>query len=389
MKLSPKELDNIKRLLLSADSSSVALGYELAKKARTYLNNLKHELIIVAMLSEDKPFRNKLRRYLGRHFSKEQFKEWKLAFEVFHQFPLHYRWDEIATRMLERHEAIRKDFEPAFMQSAHFAAFYYDLGRILQYRLKRQAALARDYYKIVIAGNPQHTDALFNLGHLYQTELYDNENSLRCYQQVVLLKPKMAVVYNNLGSLCSSDPSKIDEAIAYFEKALKYSPNYNLYTCNLAGCYLIANQPEKFEDLVQSVLKNQHNNSRALNQWANYLWEHKKDYKAAEKAYQNGLYLCPNDQYLLGNFGELYEYIYKDYNKAYDYYERSLQLESTAYRLVIMISLLVHHFDDLTKAQEHYNVLQNNLAYQAQARDSSLTDLQWNSFLEAEKILLG
>ncbi|MCP4442801.1 MAG: hypothetical protein GY810_28180 [Aureispira sp.] len=388
MKFSPEELHNIKRLLLSSDQSSVALGYELAKKARIYLNELRHELVIVAMLSEDKSFRNKLRRYLGRHFSPEQFKKWKLAFEVFHKFGQYYHYYPQAEQMIKRHETIRKDFEPSFRQSAHFAEHYYELARILQYRIKRKPKLARDYYKIVTAANSQHADALFNLGHLYQTDLYDNINSEICYHQVLKLRPTMAVAYNNLGSLHSKDASRIDEAIKYFNKALKYNPNYTFYTCNLAGAYLTAKQPEKFEELIHGILSKDRTNKRAINQWANYLWEYKKDYPAAKKAYEDGLRYNPNDQFLVGNFGELYEYVYKDYLKAFEYYQRSLNASTSPYRLVLMISLLVHHLKDFAKAQEYYEVLQNEDAYQYQARDHSLTDEQWNDFLTAEKMLL-
>lgn len=388
MNLSPEELNNIKRLLLSADSSSVALGYELAKKASAYHHELKHELVIVAMLADNKAFRNKLRHYLVKHFSKEQYQQWKLAFEVFYKLSSYYDYDSQVAQLLEQHEALRKDFEPSFRQSAHFAEHYYELAHTLQYTLKRHPKLARDYYNIVLAANPEHPHTLFSLGHLYQISFYDFTNSEICYKKLLKLQPTNALAHNNLCDLYKNN-ARIDEAIKYIKQALKYKPNYSLYALNLADAYLIANQPLAFEKLIQEVLSRDKSNEQALNVWATYHWIHKKDYATAKKIYEQGVHYHPNDEFLVGNLGELYEAIYNDYNKAYEYYKHSLDIRFTSYRLVLMISLLVHHLNDLSKAQKYYEILQNNKAYQTQPRDSSLNDQQWNDFLLAEKILLG
>ncbi|MCP4442802.1 MAG: tetratricopeptide repeat protein [Aureispira sp.] len=386
MKLSSNELNNIKRLLLSKDSSNVTLGYELAKEASAYHNELQYELVIVAMLSKDKPLRNKFRHYLEQHFSPEQFKLWELAFEVFYKFDQYYYPE--AEQTLERHEAIRKDFEPSFRQSAHFAEHYYKLASTLQYTLKERPLLAKDYYNIVIAANPQHTDALFNLGHLYQIFFHDNVNSEICYKKVIELQPTDAIVYNNLGALYKNN-ARLDEAIEHIKKALKHKPNDTLYTLNLADAYKKSNDLLEFERLLKEVLSRDKSNKRVLNVWATYLWIDKKDYAAAKKVYEQGIHYHPNDKFLVGNLGELYETVYKDYHKAFEYYQHLLNTHSPPYHLILIVSLLVNHLKDLTKAQEYYEVLQNKKTYQTQPRDSDLNDQQWSDFLAAEKILVG
>ena len=87
--------------------------------------------------------------------------------------------------------------------------------------------------------------------------------------------------------------------------------------------------------------------------------------------------------------GELYIDIRKEYDKGFELYKKSLELNKSTYRLVTMITVLVEHYKDYNLARGYYRQLIQMFVSNKVVRDRYLKDEQWNAFLAAEQVLLG
>lgn len=88
----------------------------------------------------------------------------------------------------------------------------------------------------VLAMQPEHSEAHLNLGNiLFYQEKYDE--ALLHYKTALRNNPALAARCNsNLGILCST-MGQLDEAISYFQEALKADPRNPAIHCNLGNLY--------------------------------------------------------------------------------------------------------------------------------------------------------
>lgn len=69
------------------------------------------------------------------------------------------------------------------------------------------------------------TSELFNLRGVCYKKLGNFERALDAYEQALRLEPTDARVYFNL-AMCSIGMRRVDDAAAYLQRCLKYSPNF-------------------------------------------------------------------------------------------------------------------------------------------------------------------
>ena len=140
--------------------------------------------------------------------------------------------------------------------------------------------------------------------------------------------------------------------------------------------------------LFQKLLKEAPKETMIWNSWAAYLWNEKQDYKAAEEAYLSGLKANRRDPYLLGNLGELYIDVLKEYDKGVELYRQSIASEDQPYRLTVMVTALVENYEDKwEEAYKYYQILVQKYNPRTVKRHRDLKDEQWEAFLKAEKAL--
>ncbi len=101
--------------------------------------------------------------------------------------------------------------------------------------------------------NPQNYNLHFVLGTLYMT--IDFKKAKKEFSEVIRLKPDHYLSYISLGYLAEADNNK-EEAISYFKKALRYTPNEPIVYNALATVYMRQNRMDEAKDILEEGIKN-------------------------------------------------------------------------------------------------------------------------------------
>lgn len=390
-KLTLTELENLSRLLLSSENNNVELGLAILENHREAYPLLCRELVLIWQLHEDEEKRNQVEQILLSNYTKKQLFQWKKGFDAFRVIPNTYNYTPNVQRILQDHENIRTDYQVLIERNANYSLNYYVVGKRLHQRFKKHLDLAEAYYRIAFKSNPRHEDLLFYLAFLLDKSPKGYAEALQYYLTVEGVNPNSSATLNNIG-LIYDNTGDTDQAYLYYHKALALNPNSALYIRNLASLCTTRMEGEVYKkeakELLIRLLKLDNTSGSNWNSWADYLWNIEQDYDEAEAAYLKGLNVEPKNSLLLGNLGELYIDIRKDYDKGLQLYEESLDIKISSYRLVTMITLLVEHYKDYGTAKKHYQKLLALFAPNSIVRDRYLRDDQWAAFLAAEQILL-
>jgi tetratricopeptide (TPR) repeat protein len=386
--LTPEEIENISVLLLSNSLSMQELGYELIKNNQDFIPNVLDELILICFLGDDSKLKTKVRNFLRKKYSESgEYEQWIKEWDIFKQIHNYRLVDK--KELVLKHEAVRSRLMPKTAQNQEYCNRYYDLAIDLKTPLEKEPELVLQYFLTAEKGLSDNSSYWFSIAYHYHIALRDMANATLSYQKCLALNPNHAAANNNIGSILEHDEKGLtpERALPYYEKAIQLKPNSILYMNNLANVYLRLGRKAEYEELIAKIFEDEPLNNRALNSWCNYLWEHKHDYDAAEKTFTYALKNYPNDYSLLGNFGELYATVHKDYEKAFIHYKRAIEIKNSNYRLICMVSLLINNLDNLYEGLKYYKMLLNLNPGGPVKRDFYLNDLQWQEFLTAEEKL--
>jgi tetratricopeptide (TPR) repeat protein len=391
-KLTLKELENLSRLLLSPDDTSVELGLELLKNNRTAIPMLRRELILIWQLHEEPNFRREIKKLLASKHTDKQLSEWAKGFAIFRELPSIYRYNMRVQELIKAHENIRTDYQKLIERNPSYSLSYYAVAHRLHRRLEKHTDIAELYYRIVLKANPKHEDSLFYLAFLLDKEEKGYKEALELYLKLETINPTASATFNNIGLIYDS-MEQPDLAYAYYKKALKIDPDTTIYMRNLASMCTTrmegAAYKKEAKDLLLHLIEVEPHSGTNWNTWADYLWNVEENHDAAEEAYLKGLRVAPENPWLVGNLGELYIDIRKQYDKGLELYKRSLELESSPYRLVTMVTLLVNQYKNYSVAKDYYKELVQLSSPNQIIRNRYLKESQWTDFLKAEKVLLN
>lgn len=389
-KLTLKELENLSRLLLSPDDTSTEIGLELLKNNRTVVPMLRRELILIWQLHEEPSFRNTIEEMLRSKYGGKQLTTWKKGFAIFTELPSIYRYNMRVQELIKAHENVRTDYQKLIERNPTYSLSYYKLAYRLHRKLEKHLDVAELYYRIVLKANPQHEDALFYLAFMLDKSEEGYAEALELYLKVESINPTSSATLNNIG-LIYDNISEFELSYAYYSKALKLKPQSRVYMRNMANLCTTnmegAVYKKEAKELLLQLIEMEPDLASNWNDWADYLWTVEAAYEDAEAAYLKGLELAPEDPLLVGNLGELYIDVKKEYDKGFELYKKSLELKNSPYRLITMVSFLVHQYEDYKLARMYHKQLVQLSLPNSIVRNRYLQDKQWNAFLEAEKIL--
>lgn len=389
-KLTLEELANLSQLLLSTEDSNILLAFEIIKSHKEAILVLARELVVVWQMHHEADIKATARAILKTKCKLEQLKAWEKGFEIFSKIPNIYIYTPKAYEYIKNHENIRSDFQLFIEKNYNYALGYYLVAKRIHTNYKNHLELAELYYRIALKTNPLHDDLLFYLAFLLDKNEETYPEALQLYLKVESINSNHSAALNNIGVIYDN-MNELELAYKYYSKALNLSPYYGLYLRNLG---ILCNNrlkgdeyKKQAKELLARLIKVEPGVATNWNSWADYLWNTENDYEAAEKAYLKGLEIDPQNHWLLGNLGELYIDIYKEYDKGLELYKKCLTIEETPYRMVTMVTVLVNHYQNYGDAKKYYKKLISISPPNQIIRNRYLRDDQWEAFLEAEKIL--
>ena len=117
-------------------------------------------------------------------------------------------------------------------------------------------------YRQIIAANPNHGDALHNLGFLlYQKENYSDASNF--FKRAIAIKPDNVDFHINLGQALKAQGEK-DAALKCLRRALKINPNHMGANLNMANHLIEIDDASAAEKCLKKVLRKQPDNTAAL-----------------------------------------------------------------------------------------------------------------------------
>ena len=107
---------------------------------------------------------------------------------------------------------------------------------------------AKECYEKAIEINPDYSDAYHNLAVIFQN-LKNYQKAKECYEKLIAINPNYADAHNNLGVILQ-DLGENQKAKECFEKAIKIKPNYEIsYNHLLKSLYKLNDQSALLKEL--------------------------------------------------------------------------------------------------------------------------------------------
>ncbi len=145
------------------------------------------------------------------------------------------------------------------INQSHFDALM-QLGYIWE---KKDVKISIDYFKSATKANSKSTEALYNLGLIYQDN-QQPEKAILCYETINKLDPNNKLAFYNIGYVNLVYLNKYAKGVEYFTKAIGLDPNYIDAWYNRAYCYELLRDKEKATSDYQQVLKLKVNDPKAI-----------------------------------------------------------------------------------------------------------------------------
>jgi tetratricopeptide (TPR) repeat protein len=97
-----------------------------------------------------------------------------------------------------------------------------NLGVIFQNQMNHEKA--KEYYEKALEINLNYSDAHYNLGNIFK-DLGENQKAIGCYQKVIEINPDYADALNSLGNIFK-ELKNYQKAKECYEKVIQIDPNY-------------------------------------------------------------------------------------------------------------------------------------------------------------------
>lgn len=390
--LSPKEIHNLSNLLISSDSSSIEVAFQILNNYKHAIPKVSKELVLISQLSWNADLRQEAIKLLELHVEPSQIKIWNDIFQVFHIYQNLFDVEDFEENWhwFEMHENHRATYMPLILKNIDYTAEYFAIAETIAEYYKARLDWAERYYKISLERNPKDLNTLSTLATLYKDGYQDYPKALALYDKMLEIEPQHYDALEAKGALFLDYIKDINAATTAFQTALQHHPKDETLQIWLADTYMQKNSPELLplgKEMLERILEKNPHNTFAWTIYGNRLWITENKPKEAIKAYTNGLKVNPRSYNILGNLAELYDRVYQDYEQAKDYYVKAFSIYmDDAFHLSNFVRLLVLCTKEFDDAKDYYKHLKG-LFFGAIKREPELNDTQWENFQEAEKVL--
>lgn len=145
------------------------------------------------------------------------------------------------------------------INQSHFDALM-QLGYIWE---KKDVKMSVEYFRSANRANPRSTEALYNLGLIYQ-ENGQPEKAIQSYESIIKIEPDNKLAYYNIGYVNLVYLNKYSEGVSSFTKALALDSNYIDAWYNRGYCYELLKDKQEARSDYEQVLKLKVNDPKAV-----------------------------------------------------------------------------------------------------------------------------
>ncbi|MDM8523125.1 tetratricopeptide repeat protein [Desulfococcaceae bacterium HSG8] len=231
-----------------------------------------------------------------------------------------------------------------------------EFQKAVQYHQAEQFEQAEEIYRKILAGHPNHSDALHllgvlshqtgredaaaeliseairinpehpsyhsNLGIVFQ-ERGEQDKAIACYQKALEIKPDFPDAYNNMG-FALQDQKKTDEAIECYQKALQLKPDYTEACNNLGTALKDQGKTEEAISFYQRALASDGKYVEAYHNMGTALKDQGR-FDEAVSCYQKALEIRPNYAEVWNSMGTAFRERGR-FDEAVSCYKKALEI---------------------------------------------------------------
>jgi len=146
---------------------------------------------------------------------------------VLEQSPNHADANYLAGEIAELEEDFFKDkgyYQRVVVLDDSYPNVNYRLASILAKRFRGQDEAAKDYFKVAAKQDKSNIDALFQLAHLYETKLKNNEKAEKYYHKVLRSEADNSDAFMGLARVAKANEDE-ERALNYYKKAVEIDTN--------------------------------------------------------------------------------------------------------------------------------------------------------------------
>lgn len=141
---------------------------------------------------------------------------------------------------------------------------------------------AREVFEKALEKYPDQYVIWKDLGNIYLTGYEDYGKAEECYQKALAIKPDYPNAQHNIALILEKE-GKLEPALAQFKKIVKAYPKFYFSYIEMANIYLARNNVQMALDSVRRGVSLNPTYPQGLYLLALIYYNHKKDYRSAEK----------------------------------------------------------------------------------------------------------
>lgn len=173
----------------------------------------------------------------------------------------------------------RKAFRNAEKYQRKMPEAYFGMGLVYA-REKGQWVRAIDYFCRALAEKPDYVEAQYHIGLTHLNLM--NRDAIRAFEQVVEMDPDHPDAYYRLGFMYEYDLLKKDGAIEFYEKQLAVNPAHKDAMWRLGQLYRTLSRKDQAARTLSRLMQTQGTNQRQYMLELAEVYLERKDYKKAE-----------------------------------------------------------------------------------------------------------
>ncbi len=180
----------------------------------------------------------------------------------------------------------RKAFRNAEKYQRKMPEAYFGMGLVYA-REKGQWVRAIDYFCRALAEKPDYVEAQYHIGLTHLNLM--NRDAIRAFEQVVEMDPDHPDAYYRLGFMYEYDLLKKDDAIEFYEKQLAVNPAHKDAMWRLGQLYRTLSRTDQAARTLSRLMQTQGTNQRQYMLELAEVYLERKDYKKAETLFETYL----------------------------------------------------------------------------------------------------